>query len=729
MGYLDDIIEDDIQKRQAKAREVPAGVSKGLLDTLLFGDAPQGPEPIEVQRHFKPTGAISTITGKPETEFVGEGGSGASFAAHVWQGFADDPMTKVRVYAKDRFPNLSEEEAAARYKYQDGEVLYKADDGKWYSESPDLFHHKAKKSIGAFLPHAPSAVLGAAGEATFGIPGAMAGSGFGEIIRKGVAVQALGEPKQTIGGYAKDVGIEGAMGAVGVAPGRATVRAGRKALAISGGRKGMKVVRVTGKDTPIIDFKKAYKIKKKYHDEFGVDLFDGQTTGSRRLLDKINLYGDMPQTADLVAAAKEIQDEQAYNAVTRYFDDIAPAEDVYDVGEGLTTAAQKSIDRDIGARKAKAGPYYKKAFAADTKVDLTPHIQQLDEMIELWPLNTPERKKLEGFRNMMFREVKGPKGDTWLIPEDRLRVIDRLKKSTDTYLKPSAIEPNVAKEVKRDIREVKNNILADADKANKDYQIARQLWADDSIAIDRLVKKTRLKKLADLEGEDVTVATRRLFANVGGSPKVLKGIRDRIIREDPVVWQKALRTHIDDLFNQTKGSAAAGAQDSSKRFAAFWRNTVGDPRQRKLLQAAMGGKNTEQWRSFAALTDMLRRVSWVARKESTTAIRQQSLREEQAGLVKGMIKAYAYPLITFKKVIWDKLQDLQTDRGRKLMAEALLDTRTKNHVLKIRRMGIKTEKGIRAFSTFLSLVLGGEYRRHGTDLYKSYRHERIDKKH
>ena len=86
-----------------------------------------------------------------------------------------------------------------------------------------------------------------------------------------------------------------------------------------------------------------------------------------------------------------------------------------------------------------------------------------------------------------------------------------------------------------------------------------------------------------------------------------------------------------------------------------------------------------------------------------------------------MLAAQFKPLVTKRRLLWEKLTSLQTDKGMRLMAETLLDPKASQHLLKIRRMGVQSEAGIRATSTFLSLVLGGEFGRHGTDLYKSYK--------
>ena len=56
------------------------------------------PQPL----HFPETGPISTITGKPETEFRPTGIPGAGFGTLAKTGFVDDPQTKINIFAEAR---------------------------------------------------------------------------------------------------------------------------------------------------------------------------------------------------------------------------------------------------------------------------------------------------------------------------------------------------------------------------------------------------------------------------------------------------------------------------------------------------------------------------------------------------------------------------------------------------------------------------------------------------
>ena len=698
MGYASEIFEEN----------------SGVPNKLESGHS-YAAEIFDVERNWEKTDEISAITTKPIEKFTGEGGEGADFTTHLKQGFVDNPINKVKIYAESRFPNLSEEERMGRYRQQNGEIIFKADNGKWYSETPDLPGSKLKRAGAELAANAPAIVGATAGELTGGPVTAAILGGAGEAVRKGIGHYAFGE-EWTTGEYLKSVGVEGTLSAVGSIPGRGVMKTARRIGGLGGGLKGSRIAGVVGKES--IDFKKAAKAQKFYKDKFGVDLFDAQTTESRRLLDKVNLYADLPESADLIKHAKAIQDEQAFRAVDKFWDTIGSGKrSASEVGSDLSEAARSSIKRDRMRMIGKAKPYYDKAFAKKTEVNIIPDLIKLDGIIRNSLETGPRRKKLEQFRRMLLRTETINKKEV-LVPESRIRQLDELKKTVDTFLKPGPGDTPIDNATKRDIRAIKDSILDRLDKANPDYQKARQIWAGDAKAFDKLTDKTRLKSLADLKGDKNFVpAVNELFSSVRNDEKMMMKLRDRMITESPEMWDEILRTRLEGVFDSVKKSAEGGAANSAKLFNSFYRNTVGDTKQNKLIAAAMGGENSAQYKNFVDFTDMLRKVGLISRKESTTATRMESIKaEKRMGIIATAARVHAYPLLTWKKAVMDRLTDFRISRARRLLAEALIDTNTKGQILRIKRLGPKTEKGLEATSTFLSLILGGEYRRHGTSL-------------
>ena len=676
-------------------------------DVAAHEYGPLEPKIVPVERHYEQTDEISAITGKPVTKFTGRGGPGASARAHSRAGWVDNPITKFEIYSTDRFPNLSRDERAERYKYQNGELIFRADSGKWYSENPDLAILKLKKMLAQQPAHLPSEIGGAMGALWGGFPGAFVGAYGGEAVRKSVGQLVLGD-KQTADEILTDLALTGLIGAAGEFAGARLVGVGRKVkpLISRSGKHGRKITAMMGREAVDIDFKKAANIQRIAEEKYGIRLWDAQTTESRGLIDRLNIYGDLPETSDLVQIAKRMQDEEAYRAVGNFFDDLSPSVDALVAGENITETAMGVIKRKIGERLGKSKPWYDKAFAQNTEIDISPHIEQLNDLINESLLLGPRRKKLIQFRNMLYKKEKVDWTSTGekfqLVPETRIKQLDELKKSVDVILKPKLGDTPIDNTTKKNIREIKNNILFDLDKANPDYARARQIWANDSEAIKKLTNKTLLNKIADLEGENVVRSSRELFKTAGNSPEIMSKIRSQIYPESPSAWNAAVRVHLEDILGKTAQDAGGNA---AKSFNAFWRNTIGTPNQAKILKAAMG----EKYKTLETFADILRRVGLVVRKESTTATRQEMLKREGEGLVMGLVRSHVYPLVTKKKVLYDKARLLFTAENRKKTARALLTPTAAKRLARIKTIGIDTEKGVRAFSTFLSLLYGNEF--------------------
>jgi hypothetical protein len=704
--YAQELLNDSLS---APSMETP---KQRDYATEMFSVGEPEPSTPKIQRHFVETDEMDAITGKKKLKFTGEGGPGASYWAHVKAGFVDDPITKMKIYAADRFPQLTLSQQLERYNIVEGEIVYEGDDGKLYSEAPDMFHNKLKRFLGETTANLPADVGATAGAVVGGIPGAVAGGMAGELVRKSVGGLVFDE-KQDIMDYTTDLTLTGGLAAVGAGTGSVAARKTSKTMAtVTGGRKGRRLSKLLGDQIYSLDFKKAGKIHKRILDEFGVDLFDAQTTESQRLLNKISLYGDVPDLADVVQSAKRIQNEQAMRAVDdfwTYIHDIGDnASDLYDVGDKVVNSADRIIRKKIMSASRKATPYYNKAFSKNIQVDTGPHIQELDKAIKAWPETSAERKKLEGFRRMLLRTVEVD-GKEVMVPESRMKVLDRLKKSVDSYLKPSPSDAPVAREVKMEIRKVKNNILADMDKLSPDYQKARQIFGDDADAVKRITNKTVLSNIASLEGDRVVGASRKLFQTVGNSPSIMRKARREMMADNPDVYNSALRVYLEDIWGRIKKPIG----DSTKEFSGFWRATAGDKRQARILKEAM---SPEQWKRFEDFSEMLRRVSLIAVKESKTATRQLEMAQEKS-MGNLAFRAYAYPLFTWKKLVVDKVQTLQSAKNRAKLLNALIDPRSGRELSKIKKLGVGTAAGMRALGTFSTMVIGGEYLRNGNELY------------
>jgi hypothetical protein len=670
-----------------------------------------------VKRDFVDTGAISTITTKPEKKFTGEGGPGASFISHVKAGYVDDPVTKAKIYSADRFPEMNESERLSRYRIQNGEIQYKNFDNKWYAEDTQndlpMFHKKALKWA-AEASTDPKVILGTAGQILFGPLGGASWAGAGEGIRKYVGSKVFDEPQSGLGNAA-DIATATVLGGIGSVPGRGATALANSAGKTAGGIPARRVANAMGKrELQNIDFAAAAELRDKIKNKFGVDLFDAQTTESRRLLDKINLYGDLPSTADMIQVAKRAQDEQVHNAFKSFLNDIAPAVDQYTAGKELSETAGTAIQNEVNKRVSVSSPIYNQAFKDgenryvknQISMDLETHMADVDNLMKQWAPTSAEYRKLEQFKKLWYKEDGTLQND--------FVVLDRNKKSVDAMLQPSQSDTPVSTDVKKEIRNIKNNILSDMDKANPKYGEARKSWSDTQDAFDEVATATRLSQISNLEGDAVVNASRNLFTKVGNSPELIAKTKAQIESVNPEVFQKALRIHLEDIFDSsTQSTDMTGA----KAFGNFFRKTIGDKRESEILKEAMGS----EFSNLEDMADVMRRASLVGRRESTTAARLKSMGDEEWYGKSKMLAAATRPLMTYQRLIGDKLNEAMSESAKKRLVEAMLNPDVGDALRRIKVVGPATEEGMKAISTFLSLVIGGQYAPEYTRLVKSHK--------
>jgi hypothetical protein len=145
----------------------------------------------------------------------GEGKAG--FTTMLKAESVDDPKTKLKIFAHDRFPN--DPNAVERYAMtSDGKVIYLDDDGKIYQET-----HPGVKSFVAGLGGQAAPIAGGIAGGMVAAPelgvigpavGGALGAAAGGAVRKAIGNVALGEPISP-GGVGKEMATQGGMSFVG----------------------------------------------------------------------------------------------------------------------------------------------------------------------------------------------------------------------------------------------------------------------------------------------------------------------------------------------------------------------------------------------------------------------------------------------------------------------------------------------------------------------------------
>lgn len=638
----------------------------------------------------------------------------ASALTHFKTGFVDNWENQLKIYSAARFPGLSEGERVKKYAYAGEEFFFKDDKGNWQRETPDTFMSELKRGASKEGAHLPTYILGVLGTAG-GPVGSAAGAMLGEGFRKGVVAPALGE-KSSLGETSASMVKEGVFDLAGYGVGQLFFGGGQKLLRRVSTKKGARsAAKAAGRDMMEIDLDQAERIRQKAKG-FGIDLLSPQTTESKRLIDRYNFLGDLPQSADFIKEARKLQADQIDDAVYRYLDVISKVEpEPFRVGGKLVKAAKGALQKPVDVRAKRAGPIYKRAFEAKTDVDVKPVADFIDDQL-VKAKGDVRKGLLRAKKLIMAPDLPKKTGDAGgVLFDSKGQLIKRPKsESYDTSLKglhdsKMAIDDEISKAKKArtgnvlyNFRRVKSLLLGQMDTASPDYKKARKIFADYSTEVEKQRTKTVLGGISKLEGDQVINASRRLLASTLTSPETVRRARNQIMKQDPEAWNATLKVFMQDIFETIKESTTG---DIPNLGGWMYKKLFGNKRQRRILQAAMGGPKSKQYRNLVDFMDVLRRTGMTFKKESATASRIEIARE-LGGIEEKPIRALTRPLYTKTRIIGDKLHEMMFGRRTKELAIALTNPDTAKQLAKLKRMPPKSEKLLTQLGVVLGLWVG-----------------------
>lgn len=615
----------------------------------------------------------------------------AGFGTHFLAGFADDPQTKLRIYAATRFPDLPEKERLKKYGINKGEIVYMGDDGNLYRETPNTWLQKLKRFSAETGAHTPAIVMSIIG--SLGGPGlATLGAAGGEGIRKSVSATVLKEPQTTTGNILSMAG-EGAIAYGGDIAGRGIARGINRLGSMKGGKLAAQAGPLRGEIDP-------FEVAKmeRYGKEFGIDLYSPQTTGSKRLADKFGLLGDLESSAPIIQAARKKQVEQIDNAVYSFLDTISTSnEPTSRTGQRLVDAAKKAIKEPVNIRRIKASPIYKKAYK--TVIDEDQVSKLMEDPIISKAVNRVRKDPV--FKRELSK-----------IDENNIQVFDLAKRYIDDLI--GQAQRSGKNNRVRLLRSAKDDLIKILDSASPEYKRARSIFGELSEEVTKQGKKTILGDVAKLEGDKVIDATAKFLNSptVKRAPEIARKIRNAITKHDPEVWDNAISSHLQNLFESTKQSVTGGTTNIGGH---FYKKAWGDLAQRKVLKQVM---SPDSYNTLKRFMKVLERSGMILGGESATATRQVMLEELQGKTLGRVMRAATRPLYTKERLLGDRLLESILSKNARNLAEAMISEKAASQLKRMYQLSPTSQKLLPAVTNFLGMVSAGEFSRK-KDLKKS----------
>lgn len=588
----------------------------GKYSAILLGQPPKQPDPIS----------------DPDR--------GAGFLDLAESYRADDPQTRMRILAENRFPDLPEAERLARYRQTPQGIAYQGDDGQWYLSEPDGFWQGAKQFGASALGHIESlggstlgAVLGttAAGPVG-GLLGAALGGAGGEGSRKVHANLAYDEPQTSLGNI-KAMATEAGFAAAGEGAGQLL----GKALS----RKAVKDLNRYNEEAADLLTRKAEKA--------GVTLTPAEITNLRSLINRQALLRDLPDSADIVEDFLKLRNKQVQRSVYHYLQNLSPEQTphfAYKKGVRAAEGAKEALEQ---SRAKAADPYYRQA-AQDT-VDIAPVLQKLKGRIKQFS-GTRVGKTL----TQLDKALKN--GDT---PKNLVGQIDAVKGDLDDLI--AKAKRDGRKTRLRELTAFKHELVSAMDEASPTYRQGRQIFEERSLPINELEKSL----VGDMIGEGKQAAPDlgRIIFGKRSSPAAVKQARKIITIHDPKAWNAVVRGHIQNTLEEMAESSVG---EASNLGGMFRKRLLGTSSKQAMLRNAL---DERQFQALMDLSDVLEASGRAMKGQSMTAQRGEMIRELRREATPAASNLVAPHRIPSKLADW--YQDLKMGRYAEQLARIMTD--------------------------------------------------------
>lgn len=551
---------------------------------------------------------------------------GATPSAAFRAGVQTDKKAAITEFAKAR--GIPE----SRYRIVGNDIVYEADDGKFYAEVPGILK-SPKTSLAYVAPDIaeaiPSLVTGvASAPLMLGGPAGAAGS----VALTGGAAALANVGRQKVAGLISgedrplDVGQVATSGLLDAAT-----------QLIPGGKVAAYNAR-TAADIGRLDPAAVAELQRMAQAR-GIQLTPAELTNLPSLKSQQKVLGNIPESSDVLGRfyEKRLQ-EQVQPAVDEFLGSISRVSDPMTAGFRGQTALTDQLTALKKQRETLVEPYYKAAFDVATPVDVKPIVSRIDSMLEI--AKGEEKRELQRIKDLMYREVKVTDAEgkevTQKVLDDRLPALQRAKFAIDSSLESDAVK-SMDKVIQGELTGIKNELVSAMGANNPKYLEANEAFATFSEPINRFMSKKPGLSLTNISPDNLGQFANRVFDNA--SPQTVRYVRQQIEATNPAAWQDVSRAWLQQKWEKASG-VTPGAREIPVDAGATWRNLLlGNEKDKKILQAAL---TTDQYKALTDLTTVLEAAGRVKKIGSDTAFNQKVLKDmgnQAGGLLQTLGKA------------------------------------------------------------------------------------------
>ncbi|MHC4648102.1 MAG: hypothetical protein ACYTBJ_21795, partial [Planctomycetota bacterium] len=415
----------------------------------------------------------------------------------------------------------------------------------------------------------------------------------------------------------------------------------------------------------------------------GVPLFQAQQTTIPAQVEKQAFLAQLPGSTQKASTALKAQNEAAGAAVDDLLAQIAPPEAVVTGAEKFRTASQRAIDAAKQVRSEKASPLFKEAFSEGAAVELQPVKDLIKQSIDDFPKGgevSNVMKKINGL-------LAGPTGK-----KPTLRQLHNAKLEIDQLINRFG-ENSLGNTTKKQVLEVKDQLLNQMDEASDLYRQARETFAAESPAVTKL-QESLIGKIAGIDDTQLKNVSKRIFDAAETNPQVIKQAKKVIDDVDPEAWNQLLRTELERRLGSVRTVEGLSAENvPAQLFNAMFGNT----KQRRVLFNSVDGETAK---NLKYLETVLSRAKLGRPGGSQTAAREEIKRELRGGTTNAIRNFFRKPI--------DNLvatgEDAAFNTRVRALADAMFDPQFKPRMKEVRGAGLTTERGSKLLTKLLKDV-------------------------
>jgi hypothetical protein len=520
---------------------------------------------------------------------IAEPSRAASVSTSFMGGIPTEKKAAINYFAKAR--GISPD----RYAVIGGDIAYQADDGKFYKEVVGMPSRMAYNApdVAEMVPDVATGILSAplllggplGASAAVGLTGGV--SALSNYVRQKIAGATAG---QEVNPY--EVGISGGLSLLGSA-----APVGVKAFKER--RLARDIAQVNPAETAAL---------RQQASKYGIPLTGAELSNLPSLKSTQKVLTNIPESSAQMEKFYREREKKVQSAVDDYLSSLSQVEDASIAGNRGLQALEVQKQNLIRQREEVTKPIYDQAFEASVPVNTQPVLSSIDNMLKSQPPTGTATKYLNRVKSLLEKPGIDEAGQPLktMVPEDRLPLLHNAKLEIDAMFKEDAFS-SLDNTIQGKLASIKDNLLKEIEKGNPDYIAANQKFAQYSQPLNEFNERITGVSLSQMSKDNLKNFANRIFQNP--SPSTIRYAKDQITAGGgDEAWNAVTRTYLEEQWQLAK-KPAKSQQGQKLDVGNAWQNVLmGDQKQQKALQVALGKDKFEGLRDLSQVLEAAGRV-------------------------------------------------------------------------------------------------------------------------